>query len=274
MVAALDVERAALVARAFTIYFHLVNLAEERHRVRALRERARGPEPVPESIEAAVAEIRSREGDESLRREVDRLAVSPVVTAHPTEARRRSVVDALRRIAGLLATLEQAGESQPARAHVERRLLEEITLLWRTDQVRSRRPGPLDEVRTAMVAFDETIFRAVPLLYRELDRALGPDDVGARAPSSRAFVRWGSWAGGGTGRREVTAGGRGVRRGRRAVWGCGESPGIARCGGRTPCRLRRAPAPAMAGRDVRVPPRVTRGPTAFGRPRAGGGRAA
>src|SRR5207247_10850768 len=100
MVAALDVERAALVARAFTIYFHLVNLAEERHRVRALRERARGPEPVPESIEAAVAEIRSREGDESLRREVDRLAVSPVVTAHPTEARRRSVVDALRRIGG------------------------------------------------------------------------------------------------------------------------------------------------------------------------------
>lgn len=206
MVAALDVERAALVARAFTIYFHLVNLAEERHRVRALRERARGPEPVPESIEAAVAEIRSREGDESLRREVDRLAISPVVTAHPTEARRRSVVDALRRIAGLLATLEQAGESRPARAGVERRLLEEITLLWRTDQVRSRRPGPLDEVRTAMVAFDETIFRAVPLLYRELDRALGPDDVGARAPSTRAFVRWGSWVGADRdGNPEVTA---------------------------------------------------------------------
>jgi phosphoenolpyruvate carboxylase len=206
MVAALDVERAALVARAFTIYFHLVNLAEERHRVRALRERARGPEPVPESIEAAVVQIRSREGDDALRRELERLAISLVVTAHPTEARRRSVVDSLRRIAGLLASMEQAGESRPARAHVERRLLEEITLLWRTDQIRSRRPGPLDEVRTAMVAFDETIFRAVPLLYRELDRTLGPDDVGARAPSFRAFVRWGSWVGADRdGNPEVTA---------------------------------------------------------------------
>ena len=206
MVAGLDVERAALVARAFTIYFHLVNLAEERHRVRALRERARGAEPVPESIEAAVVEIRSREGEDALRYELDRLAISPVVTAHPTEARRRSVVDALRRIAGLLSTLEQAGESRTARAHVERRLLEEITLLWRTDHLRSRRPGPLDEVRTAMVAFDETIFRAVPQLYRELDRALGPDDVGAREPASRAFVRWGSWVGADRdGNPEVTA---------------------------------------------------------------------
>jgi phosphoenolpyruvate carboxylase len=206
MVAALDVERAALVARAFTIYFHLVNLAEERHRVRALRERARGPEPVPESIEAAVVEIRSREGEDALRYELDRLAISPVVTAHPTEARRRSVVDALRRIAGLLSALEQAGESRTARANVERRLLEEITLLWRTDHLRSRRPGPLDEVRTAMVAFDETIFRAVPQLYRELDRALGPDDVGARQPASRAFVRWGSWVGADRdGNPEVTA---------------------------------------------------------------------
>lgn len=205
-VSALDVERAALVARAFTIYFHLVNLAEERHRVRALREQARGPEPVPESIEAAVTEIRSREGNDAVRRELERLSITAVVTAHPTEARRRSVVDALRRIAGLLATLEQAGASRAARAHLERRLLEEITILWRTDQVRSRRPGPLDEVRTAMVAFDETIFRAVPQLYRELDRVLGPDDVGAREPASRAFVRWGSWVGADRdGNPEVTA---------------------------------------------------------------------
>jgi phosphoenolpyruvate carboxylase len=206
MVSALDVERAALVARSFTIYFHLVNLAEERHRVRALREQARGPEPVPESIEAAVAEIRSREGNDALRRELERLSITPVVTAHPTEARRRSVVDALRRIAGLLATQEQAGASRPAGAHVERRLLEEITLLWRTDQIRSRRPGPLDEVRTAMVVFDETIFRAVTQLYRELDRALGPGDVGAREPASSAFVRWGSWVGADRdGNPEVTA---------------------------------------------------------------------
>ena len=79
---------------------------------------------------------------------------------------------------------------------------------------------------------------------------------------------------GGTALRHATGGARGVRRARRAASGCGEGPGIARCGGRTPCRLRRAPAPAVAGGDVRVPPGFAGGSPAFGRPRAGGGRAA
>ncbi|HEY4727557.1 MAG TPA: phosphoenolpyruvate carboxylase, partial [Actinomycetes bacterium] len=89
LVAGFDLDRAELVARAFTVYFQLVNLAEEQHRVRTLRERGRGGGPVKESFEAAVQEVRAAAGDDGLAALLDRLEVTPVFTAHPTEARRR-----------------------------------------------------------------------------------------------------------------------------------------------------------------------------------------
>jgi phosphoenolpyruvate carboxylase len=189
------VDRAALVARAFTVYFHLVNLAEERHRVRTLRERGRRG-PVADSLEVAAEQIRGGDGPEVLGDVLGRLRITPVLTAHPTEARRRSVVEALRRIAGLIDRLDAPDLPGSEAAAVERRMLEEITTLWRTDHVRRRRPDPLDEVRSAMAVFDETIFRVVPLVYRELDRALDPTDPGGRPTRVPAFLRWGSWVGG------------------------------------------------------------------------------
>src|SRR5581483_5093897 len=194
IVADLDADRAALVARAFTVYFHLVNLAEERHRVRRLRELGREPEPVPDSLEAAVRAIRAREGEDALVDALGRLEITLVLTAHPTEARRRAIAECLRRIGSLLDRLD-ADPPRAERESIRRRLLEEITVLWRTDQIRRRRPSPLDEVRTAMAVFDETIFRLVPRLYRELDRVLGPEDAGARPPAFGPFLRWGSWIG-------------------------------------------------------------------------------
>ena len=195
VVESLDLERAEQVARAFTAYFQLVNLAEEHHRVRAIREQGRDPEPVEDSLEAAVAEIRARDGDAALRALLDRLEITPVITAHPTEARRRAVVETLWRIAGHIERMDDPRLSRTEGAEVHRRLFEEITTLWRTDPLRPKRPEPLDEVRTAMALFDETIFPVVPLIYRELDRALGPDDVGARPPAVPPFLRWGSWTG-------------------------------------------------------------------------------
>ncbi len=191
-----DLDRAESVARAFTVYFHLVNLAEERHRVRTLQDRGRSPGPVKESIEAAVSEIREREGQAVLEDLLGRLSVSPVMTAHPTEARRRSVVDALERIAELVSRLDDPRLTLTEEAGVHRRLMEEITILWRTQQLRPKRPSPLDEVRGTLAVFDSTLFFLVPELYRELDRALGPDDVGARPPRFRPWIRWGSWVGG------------------------------------------------------------------------------
>jgi phosphoenolpyruvate carboxylase len=196
LVAGFDLDRAELVARAFTVYFQLVNLAEEQHRVRTLRERSHGDGPVKESFEAAVQEVRAAAGDTGLAALLDRLEVTPVFTAHPTEARRRAVVDALLRTGGLLARLDDPRLSAAEEAESHRRLLEEITVLWRTEQLRRERPTPLDEVRTVAAIFDATVFRLVSDVYRSLERALVGDATGTRPPPFRPYLRWGSWVGG------------------------------------------------------------------------------
>jgi len=196
LVASWPIDRAEQVARAFTCYFQLVNLAEERHRARALRERDRGTEPLPESLERAVAEIRSGHGEEKLRELLDDLVIHPVLTAHPTESRRRAVVAAIARVGAQLEALDDPRVSAREERDAKRRLLEEIDLLWRTAQLRSTQVRPLDEVRSVMAIFDETLFRAVPEIYRDLDAALSPDDAGMRPPIAPPFIRLGSWVGG------------------------------------------------------------------------------
>jgi phosphoenolpyruvate carboxylase len=195
MVADWPLERAEAVAHAFTVYFHLANLAEEHQRIRTLRERDTGREPVRESLAAAVATIGAEHGRERLEALLTELSVHPVLTAHPTEARRRAVTEALRRISTLLASLD--GERLGAGEHGElrRRLREEVDLLWRTSALRAAAMRPLDEVRTAMAAFDETLFRVVPALYRSLDLALRGPESGRTAPGTGAFLRFGSWIG-------------------------------------------------------------------------------
>lgn len=180
--------RAEMVARAFTCYFHLANLAEEHHRARVLRERDRGPQPLPESIAATIAELGPVLGKRRLARLVSTLEIHPVFTAHPTEARRRAVVTAIRRIGDQLERLDDPRMSENERIEVDRRLAEEIDSLWRTAQLRSAHVQPLDEVRSFMAVFDETLFRIAPQLIRSLDTALG-----SPAP---AFLRIGSWIGG------------------------------------------------------------------------------
>jgi len=196
LVASWSIERAEQVARAFTCYFQLVNLAEERHRARAIRERDRGGAPISESLGEAVAEIRARHGEEKLRELIGDLVVQPVLTAHPTESRRRAVVAAIMRVGAQLEVLDDSRASSRESREASRRLLEEVDLLWRTAQLRSTQVQPLDEVRSVMAIFDETLFRALPELYRDLDAALGPDDAGLRPPLAPAFIRLGSWVGG------------------------------------------------------------------------------
>jgi phosphoenolpyruvate carboxylase len=202
IVAGWPLERAELVARAFTVYFHLTNLAEEHHRIRTLRERDAAPapgegsgSPRSGSVAAALAEIGAT-GEEPVEQALAELELHPVFTAHPTEARRRAVVNGIRRTSGLLADLNDVRRGASERADIHRRLLEEIDLLWRTALRRRTQMSPLDEVRTAMAAFDETIFRVVPAVYRVMDTALGPEDVGERPPRAPAYLRFGSWIGG------------------------------------------------------------------------------
>jgi phosphoenolpyruvate carboxylase len=221
--AALDAELATLgtgeievLARAFSTYFQLVNLAEEKERVRQLRRRARaaGRAPLDDSFGEAVSLLR-RAGlsRDDITGRLAGLRISPVLTAHPTEARRRTVLVALRRVYAELDRLDDPRLTPADDAEVRRRLREEITLLWRTADLRQARPTPSDEVRSAMVFFDATLFMATPDLYRAADRALDSvadrgigvpvgtgaamDDgrTGTRPPGSPAFLAWGSWIG-------------------------------------------------------------------------------
>ena len=172
--ASLDLDRAEAVIRAFSLYFQLVNLAEERQRVRSLARRARVSRSgvLDQSLADAIRGLR-RMGrtDAELDRAIERLAISPVLTAHPTEARRRTLV-ALRRLAALLERLDDPRLTPAEDGEIRRLLREEITILWRTSDLRTVVPSPLDEVRTAMAFFDATLFTLVPRLYRAMDAAL------------------------------------------------------------------------------------------------------
>jgi phosphoenolpyruvate carboxylase len=187
--------RAEQVARAFTVYFHLVNLAEEQQRVRVLRERGSGGQPARESLADAVARITTEQGAEQVSTLLDGLRIHNVFTAHPTEARRRAVVASLRRVAALLTELDDARLGAVQLAEARRKLREEVDLLWRTAQLRVKGMSPLDEVRTVMTAFDETLFRLVPALYRVFDHVLAGESSGLVPSPVPAFVRFGSWVG-------------------------------------------------------------------------------
>jgi phosphoenolpyruvate carboxylase len=116
------------------------------------------------------------------------------------------VVAAIMRVGAQLEVLDDPRISAREEREARRRLLEEVDVLWRTAQLRTTQVQPLDEVRSVMAIFDETIFRVVPEIYRELDAVLGPDDAGARPPLAPAFIRLGSWVGGDRdGNAEVTA---------------------------------------------------------------------
>ena len=207
LVASWSLQRAESVARAFACYFHLANLAEEHHRARVLRERDQGPRPLPESLAATVAELTSRHGARRLRKVLSNFEVHPVFTAHPTEARRRAVVTAIRRVGEQLDRLDDRTRSEGERFEAKRRLVEEIDTLWRTGQLRQTQVQPLDEVRSVMAVFDETLFLVVPEIYRALDRALSPADSGRRPPLAPPFLRFGSWVGGDRdGNPSITAG--------------------------------------------------------------------
>ncbi|WIE76954.1 phosphoenolpyruvate carboxylase [Curtobacterium sp. MCSS17_007] len=195
IVAGMSAERAEAVAQAFTTYFHLTNLAEEHHRVRVLRARGDDGGLAGDSFPATYASLVEQVGEDEAASRLADLRFHPVLTAHPTEARRRAVTTAVRRITDLIDERDGA-RNATARAENERRLLEEITTLLRTSPLRTTRPTPLDEVRTAMSVFDQTLFEIVPQVYRLLDDRLLGDDAGRVPVTAPAFVRFGTWIGG------------------------------------------------------------------------------
>ncbi|TDD45781.1 phosphoenolpyruvate carboxylase [Kribbella antibiotica] len=197
LVASWPHERAEDVARAFSCYFHLTNLSEELHRARVLRERDRSDNAlVTSELAQAVEQISRDSGEQQARALLNGLEFRPVLTAHPTEARRRAILATIRRISGLLEERHDPRAGDSELAENRRRLVEQVDILWRTAQLREARPSPLDEVRSAMAVFEETLFDVVGNVYRRLDDALAGEGAGLRQPVVAPFVRLGSWIGG------------------------------------------------------------------------------
>jgi len=187
-VAGLEPERQALVLRAFSVYFQLANLAEQHHRLRRRRQYEHERRVPRESLADAFTRLR-RAGVEPPALEVAsrRLSLELVLTAHPTEATRRSVLAAHLRLSRLLAELDDPSLTPARRRRVEAALAEEVTLLWQTDEVRSRRPRVVDEIRNGHWFFEQSLLRVAELLLADYRQLL---------PGAPAPFRFGTWIGG------------------------------------------------------------------------------
>ena len=197
LIAGLDEESAAVALRAISILFDLMNMAEDRHRVRVLHDRERRSRtlPRPESIGAALERL-NRRGRTAAQVQsfLDRLHIEPVFTAHPTEAKRRSVRNKLKNIQRCLVMLDHIDLLPRERDGYERTIYGELVGLWQTDPHRPERPVVAEEVERALFAM-RTLWDVVPRLYRELDRELERYFPGSPFDDSR-FLRFGSWIGG------------------------------------------------------------------------------
>jgi phosphoenolpyruvate carboxylase len=193
-------EEAFNQAMAFTLYFELVNLAEENFRIRLLRERnqrhrtslagGHTSEPMRESIEAAIIELKaSGVTAQKMQKLVRQLAIELVFTAHPTESKRRTMLEKLAKLADILRshTLEEI-------QHAPEVIRREIVSLWLTDRSRTERPEVADEARTGLWYFDRTLYRLLPRLHADLQEALNRHYPGVRAPNR--WLSFGSWIGG------------------------------------------------------------------------------
>ena len=200
LVHGLSTRTAYLLARAFGFYFELINLAETNHRKRRRLATTLDASKPPQrgSLQGTLRRMRESgyNADEALEL-LNRVCVTPVFTAHPTEVARRSVMFKRQRIALLLEALDRLPNTEVELQRLERDLLTEITALWQTDDVRSERPAVRDEVRMALDYYDASIFETVPALYEEVALAVEKEyGVALRLTDLPTMVRFGSWIGG------------------------------------------------------------------------------
>ncbi|MCY7369762.1 MAG: phosphoenolpyruvate carboxylase [Polaromonas sp.] len=207
----LSADRTVSVIRAFTYFSHLANLAEDRHHIRRRAAQERAGEAQEGSIEVTLKRLRQADiGIEAIAGMLAESFVSPVLTAHPTEVQRKSILDAERNIAQLLVARDAMLASAPAgtasaiapnsRAAPDRLLLRDLAAneallrnrvlqLWQTRLLRFSKLTVNDEIENALSYYDATFLREIPRLYGQLERELG-------TPAVHSFLRMGHWIGG------------------------------------------------------------------------------
>lgn len=188
------------VVRAFNLLFSLVNIAEESFNLRQRRRQAeRGDHHWPGSFHDTLLVLKqSGVTPEKLQVLLDTLLYLPVLTAHPTEAKRRTVKGALRNVFLTHERLDDPRARGYFRREVLERLQSQIQLLWKTDDIRARSMGVLDEIDAGLFYFPLSLFQATTRVYRNFERSLS-DVYGAGAARQiriPSFLRFGSWIGG------------------------------------------------------------------------------
>ena len=201
----LSPEKLVHVVRAFSIYFSLVNIAEESNqhdqRRKQLRHLSDNAPLWTGSFDTTLRELRDQNvSPEQIQSLLDQLAYIPVITAHPTESKRRTTMNTLRRIFETNEQLNDKRFNKSERGQLIDELENQIQILWKTDEVRTRRPSVIDEVGYGLAYFNECLFEAVPNTYRNFENAIsrvcGTNEDGKPAVTVPSFLRFGSWIGG------------------------------------------------------------------------------
>ncbi len=196
MMERLDGETLNHIVRAFSIYFSLVDIAEEAFQHRQRRQILRGGGPLWQgSFDDALRQFKE-DGItiEQIGDLIGQVTYSPVFTAHPTESKRRTILENLRRIFVASEELNNPLLGKEELQRIKRRIELEIHILWRTDEVRSNRPEVRDEIKSALYYYRKSLFDAVPKSYRNFNRAL--KRVYGETITIPPFIRFGSWIGG------------------------------------------------------------------------------
>ncbi|HRY15049.1 MAG TPA: phosphoenolpyruvate carboxylase, partial [Candidatus Competibacteraceae bacterium] len=200
-IAALNPEMLNHVVRAFSAYFNLANIAEEDVQHQQRRDQVRRGKPLWRgSFDETLRTLRAAGVNAAqLQSLLNQLCFTPVFTAHPTEAKRRVLLGAQRRVFLTNVKLDNPALNKLQRAEVIEELRSQIEILWKTDEVRSYKPQVRDEIKNGLYYFRESIFQALPVMYRNLERALNAvygDQGGKSAVYIPCLARFGSWIGG------------------------------------------------------------------------------
>ena len=193
-----DVDQALDVARAFSQFLALANMAEQHHRVRRRRQYQRNPDSPPQRGSFEESFLRLIEEGVDGDRIFDAICeqqVELVFTAHPTEVTRRTLQQKYNRIAALLGERDRADLTPWEREQTVKALRREITSIWQTEELRRQRPTPEDEARGGLVVFENILWDAVPRLLRQLSEAL-EKHTGRPLPYDSTPICFGSWMGG------------------------------------------------------------------------------
>jgi phosphoenolpyruvate carboxylase len=192
-------EQLNMIIRAFNLYFSLVNLAEEEHQYYERQSQLKSDGPLwPGSVLNTIGEFKEQGlNAEQVQTLLNKINYIPVFTAHPTESKRRSVMDNLRRVFLDIGALNEAEalNNDYAKDTLHQQLESQVQVLWQTDEVRRQKPTVEDEIRNGIYYFRQSLFNAIPSVYRYMDRALAkhyPDDD-IETPT---FLTFGSWIGG------------------------------------------------------------------------------